>query len=106
MTIPSANSGVVRGAARRSSTARVRNARCSPTRARTRLTPAQRGELRAALAVADFAHLPAHGRPVCCDRFHYRFQHRGWSVDTDEPNQNPGLARVLAVVDEVVSRHR
>ena len=74
--------------------------------ARTRLTPWQRRDLRAAVAATDFARLPAGGPARCCDRFVHVVQYRRWTVSTDEPEQIPGLRRVVELVDGVVSAHR
>lgn len=74
--------------------------------ARTRLTPWQRRDLRAALAATDFARLPARGPARCCGRFVHVVQYRRWTVSADEREQVPGLRRVVELVDGVLSAHR
>ncbi|MDG6101556.1 hypothetical protein Daura_39165 [Dactylosporangium aurantiacum] len=74
--------------------------------ARTRLTPWQRRDLRAALAATDFARLPARAPARCCDRLVYVVQYRRWTVSTAEPGDDPGLRRVVDLLGGVVSAHR
>ena len=83
---------------------RVLVARRPPVR--TVLTRRQHALLRAALAAADFAHLPARHRAGGADMYGYRVEHGHWSVVTNAPHELPGLSEVLRVPEEVMRAYR
>ncbi|MFD7629957.1 hypothetical protein ACFV7Q_28725 [Streptomyces sp. NPDC059851] len=65
-----------------------------------KLSPDGLGELRAALAAADFPRLPriAMGGPTIYDGFQYAFVHDGYEVATKDGSVPPGLADVLSAL--------
>ncbi|MFJ8015478.1 hypothetical protein [Streptomyces sp. NPDC096339] len=62
-----------------------------------KLSPQELDALRAALAKADFAHLPrvSTGGPVIYDGYTYAFVHGGFEVASDQGSMPPALDAVL-----------
>ncbi|MET9961001.1 hypothetical protein ABZ128_18435 [Streptomyces sp. NPDC006326] len=65
-----------------------------------KLAPDRLAGLRAALAAADFPHLPrvVRGGPTVFDGFTYAFVHGGFEVATADGSVPPGLQKVLAAL--------